>query len=248
MPNTTSRVPCHCGKIFKNSQALLQHARDSPRHQQTVPRPPATPAVPPFAAPSLKGKVTCTCGGVFKTDGALQQHQRDSSLHPKTDMIKRTGGLKGSCGRTVKDENGLKEHMRVSSRHRKLEEFCAAALNDGAEIAYGFPDDGAVGFALSYLARGYSLTIHSQLSYYPWNDDLPAPGEATALMNRPVAFSRGIGLGQEVEYTEQRKNKARQSHRVWSSSGDCYSDVGDDHSLCDKDCGWCGHCADTVFL
>lgn len=154
MSNITSRVPCHCGKTFKNSQALLQHTRDSPSHPlQTVPRPPASPAVPTSAATSSKGNVTCIYGGVSETDGALQQHQRDSSLHPKTNMITRTGEIKCSCGRTVKDENGLKQHMRFSSRHRKVEGSCAAALNDQVEISHGFPDDGAVGLALLSVAR-----------------------------------------------------------------------------------------------
>lgn len=37
MLNAASRTPCYCGKTFKNSQALMQHIRDSPGHpQQTM--------------------------------------------------------------------------------------------------------------------------------------------------------------------------------------------------------------------
>ena len=43
-----------------------------------------------------------------------------------------------------------------------------------------------------------------------------------------------------------KDKNASHGYQVWSSSGQCYSEVGDNHALCDKDCGWCGHCADKV--
>jgi hypothetical protein len=65
-----------------------------------------------------------------------------------------------------------------------------------------------------------------------------------------VAFvgSTGQDTENQVGDITSKSNKIRQRHPVWPSSGDCYSDVGDDHSLCDKDCGWCGHCADNVYF
>jgi hypothetical protein len=69
---------------------------------------------------------------------------------------------------------------------------------------------------------------------------------------RPVTFVREASTEQDagnmgVKKTASNKG-GKQSYRVWSSSGVCYSDVGDNHSLCDKECGWCGHCADNVYI
>jgi hypothetical protein len=66
-----------------------------------------------------------------------------------------------------------------------------------------------------------------------------------------VTFARSTGQDTRNRVgvkLSKKSNKTRQSYRVRSSSGDRYSDVGDDHSLCDKDCGWCGHCADNVYF
>ena len=154
MANTGDLVFCPCGKSFKDSQALMQHTRDSARHlQRTMPGPLITPA-----APNLQSKVTCTCGEVFHSAEALQQHQRDSHLHAETNRVKRTGGVKCSCGKTVKDENGLKSHMRTSSHYRKLEQFHTAAANDG-DKSYGFLDIGVVGLTLAFVLRENMLII-----------------------------------------------------------------------------------------
>jgi hypothetical protein len=81
---------------------------------------------------------------------------------------------------------------------------------------------------------------------------LPLPGEETAA-------STGQGTGCRAGGKESKKSdKTRHSknHRVlWSSPGDfeCYyywpprSDYCD-YSICDKDCGWCGHCMDHVDI
>jgi hypothetical protein len=53
--------------------------------------------------------------------------------------------------------------------------------------------------------------------------------------------------GQHKKKKKGHKGSANgQSYGLYSGSGQWYPDVGDDHSLCDKDCGWCGHCADNV--
>lgn len=33
-------------------------------------------------------------------------------------------------------------------------------------------------------------------------------------------------------------------YSLYPFAGYSHFNVGDDHALCDKDCGWCGHCAD----
>jgi hypothetical protein len=85
--------------------------------------------------------------------------------------------------------------------------------------------------------------------YYPYLRDnyFPPPGAAVGLRNMPIAFVReGQDTANMVGGKRRKRGKTRQSYQVFSSSGDYYSDVGDNHSLCDKDCGWCGHCADYV--
>lgn len=75
-------------------------------------------------------------------------------------------------------------------------------------------------------------------------------GDTESLWRKPVTF---VGAGNKTggKGREKKKSKtsmASGSYRVWSASGECYSDVGYDHSLCDKDCGWCGHCAESVWF
>jgi hypothetical protein len=143
MSNSTSLVSCHCGKSFKDSQALTQHTHDSPRHRQsTLPLPPV---------PGDKS--------ILESQEALQQHQRDFSLRLGTNTVVRTSWLKCSCGKTVKDENGLKQHMRVSSRHRKLKKLCEAAANKKEKNFDGFPDDNMVDASLLYHCRHWCQHI-----------------------------------------------------------------------------------------
>lgn len=57
MPNTSSLMYCNCGRSFKDSQALMQHTRDSRRHS-------ATPATPnPHDILPLPGKETAAGTG-----------------------------------------------------------------------------------------------------------------------------------------------------------------------------------------
>ncbi|RYP60137.1 hypothetical protein DL770_010057 [Monosporascus sp. CRB-9-2] len=132
MSDAISRLRCHCGKTFKDSQAMMQHTRDSPRH----PRQNATPP------PAPDGIQTCGCGSVFKTAEALHQHKRDSPFHAQKDTARSTGGIMCSCGKIVKNENGMKSHLN-DSRHHKLEESCAGGnkADDGNPPPYR--EDGA---------------------------------------------------------------------------------------------------------
>ncbi|KAF1731334.1 hypothetical protein CRV24_009414 [Beauveria bassiana] len=75
----------------------------------------------------------------------------------------------------------------------------------------------------------------------------PRPIEAVKAGHRPVSF---VKEGQHIK--AKRKDKMRRGGSphfpVHSGSGRRYSDVGDNHALCDKDCGWCGHCADEAGI
>ena len=62
--------------------------------------------------------------------------------------------------------------------------------------------------------------------------------EIIGLWRKPLSFvSVGAGNKTEDKGKEKKTRLASGSCRVWSASGMCYSDVGDDHSLYDKDSG-----------
>ena len=95
----------------------MQHTRGFSHHPQT-PRLPATPAtLVPKALVARFPKARMLYGSTNVTRPSTRKQAQ-----------------------TVKDENGLKEHMR----HRKLEEFCAAALQDEVRESLGSPDDNGV--------------------------------------------------------------------------------------------------------
>jgi hypothetical protein len=95
MSNNAQDTRCHCGKTLKDSQAMMQHRRDSPRHQQS------TTASPPSPGENL----TCTCGRLFKTAEALHQHKRNSPSHAKRDTIRDTGEVTSTSGRSAANNN-----------------------------------------------------------------------------------------------------------------------------------------------
>lgn len=71
------------------------------------------------------------------------------------------------------------------------------------------------------------------------------------LRYKPIAFVRA---GESLPTKSQRKRKGpRQKKKNPHYAGqytDSYNEyasgIGDNHALCGKDCGWCGHCADNV--
>jgi len=226
MSKSGTLLSCPCGKSFKNSSALRQHTRDSPRHvQQPVLHPPANLVVP-VARP-------------------VQEPQPESPLP----MANIPAGVKCPCGKLVKDEDGLMQHTRDSPRHRKLEVACIADEN---KASHQIPDEGVV-----RNCRRDSISPH--------------PVEENGLRHRPVTF---IGAGVTTGVEQETGNKAggtakkkeskktrqsygayssgtetRRSYRIWSDgTGQYHSDVGDNHALCDKDCGWCGYCMDNVDI
>jgi hypothetical protein len=118
----------------------------------------------------------------------------------------------------------------------------------------------------------YRLIINSQVRNCRRDSISPHPVEENGLRHRPVTFIAGGVLttvtGQETRNNAGSKSKkkkskktrqsyganstgkeTRRSYRVWSDgTGRYHSDVGDNHALCDKDCGWCGHCMDNVDI
>jgi hypothetical protein len=78
------------------------------------------------------------------------------------------------------------------------------------------------------------------------SDSLPQP-MGQDLRNKPIAF---VKAGATPSTKSRRKGKtpyrSGNTTKVYSPWDDHFSDIGDNHALCDKDCGWCGHCADYV--
>jgi len=220
----TGGVKCPCGKLAKDEISLEDHMRFSSRHRQL--------AVVPVVL-------------------TVSDRQGESSLVTASIPAGHTGGVQCPCGKLVKNATGLKQHMRFSLHHRKLEVACI--VDEENKASHQPPDEGV----LRNCRRDSSS---------------PQLVEENGLRHRPVTFiGAGVatGLGQGTgnkaggkAKKKKKSKKTRQSYGVYSSgtetrrsygmysegTGLYYSDVGDNHALCDKDCGWCGHCMDNVDI
>lgn len=180
---------------------------------------------------------TC-CGRTFKSDRARMQHVQDSQQHRgQSASDERTFPLRQhvgdataalnivqptnvacSCGKLV-SKKGVHDHLRDSPRHS----------GDGVGGSRGVPEDGRVHpFIHSNPSPKFLQLGH--------DDTVLRPGDEEGLRHRPVPFVQ--------EGARVKLGRADRRRRAQSSSEDLFSDV--DHSLCDKDCGWCGHCANNV--
>ncbi|KAI9792768.1 MAG: hypothetical protein M1816_001499 [Peltula sp. TS41687] len=180
--------------------------------------------------------VPCPCGKRFGTSEALLQHTRDSPHHqrqraqtavtPAVATSRAASAIpshqeKCSCGRVFHTPGALGQHLSDSPVHAKV------------------GDENAL--------KGHKRNSSRRRRFEEESLSTSRQGGGTAVRNRPVAFVRE---GQAPKSTTGQSWKWTRSpgYRVTSGSGLCYSDVGDNHALCDKDCGWCGHCADEWGL
>ncbi|KAH0499580.1 hypothetical protein TgHK011_006761 [Trichoderma gracile] len=178
--------------------------------------------------PETRNQVRCHCGKSFKSPSAMGQHLRDSPNHPsKTNVPSTTlnGQTMCSCGRNFVSAHALQQHRRDSPLHEG--EALMAQTGETSSAARE-----------SHVNEPNKLFVRSS--------DSTADQSRTSPDKEQNSDGRAR-KNQQAKYTYRSAYSPRpdiRSHGVWSSHDIWYSDVGDDHSLCDKDCGWCGHCAD----
>ncbi|CVK99389.1 uncharacterized protein FMAN_02231 [Fusarium mangiferae] len=128
------------------------------------------------------------------------------------------------CGKTVKSQSALAQHKRDSPRHRQSVESTGSSDHSLSSGPVNNPSN--------------TTTVPSSSRYPPIK--FVKAGTSIKDIRRKWKGGKltknGNGTGPEVpqlRFTEYGK--------PYVSGLD-----DEDWSLCDKDCGWCGHCADGV--
>ncbi|EED14306.1 hypothetical protein TSTA_105180 [Talaromyces stipitatus ATCC 10500] len=128
--------------------------------------------------------------------------------------------IRCKCGKRFATVEAMTQHTSDSPLHAQERAQPAADRDTGNETSTHNP----------------SITDNkSQSSTLHWTKEPIAFVKAGA--NQPTKSWRKGGKAQR---------NGSNSYHSGSSYGEDYSDIGDNHALCDKDCGWCGHCADYV--
>lgn len=182
-------------------------------------------------APNEDQTLRC-CKKTVATSNALHQHRADSHRHASDEnMLPQTASqpheqqavLRCSCGKIFKAQTHMDQHQRDSPTHRGPTQSRATASTQQTFIPV--PE----GRPVLHLSR------HAG----------PIKTIAT-----PFISGTGTKVGQSEAGQKQRPSRrfepTSQGTELWSGSGNWYPDVGDNHGLCDQDCGWCGHCANEA--
>ncbi|KAK9445314.1 uncharacterized protein VB005_00423 [Metarhizium brunneum] len=173
------------------------------------------------------------------------------------------------CGRVFRDAHALEQHVRDSPNHKvpgvagdakscsSTQPLGSTGYSDSSiprSAGAGCPCGGMVAGANGLEAWGHGELCGPTASHNPMVKSLaPMLEPDDGLRCWPVTFVKeGQAKEKKKKGTGKGKGKgngsaSHRSYGVYSGSGQWYSDVGDDHSLCDKDCGWCGHCAEGVL-
>jgi len=162
--------------------------------------------------------VLCTCSKRFKTKDAMLQHRRDSPRHIDT--------------------------PQVSQQTPSLHELVQRLLLQDDEADHGFiPFSG--GGPTTFSDRNPSLRVSS------WSETA-----APSLVPEQVTAGEidvAKGMKKKKKKTDKRNilMMGRGGDSTWNvnpNTGQMMNLLEDqDWALCDKDCGWCGHCTDGVW-
>lgn len=264
-------IKCACG-VKVNKQGLESHLRNSTSHRtqalqlrpdNTIPTPQQTPTGP--------AKVKCTCGAEVCKQG-LETHIRDSrshriqagELHPgniiptlqqnptisagaprgSTDQLQQdvdVKNLKCGCGRFFSSLTGLRSHRKTSKK-------CGEKGDAGSK---------------DKVLNQANVNVNTMISEHSHEDS----GEETAeqvqrtgserrvkyevVTNGPLGFvenpSDGLA-GENIFADDTYFEDEEEDEDYWESLESPGQKQGLglhqalDYSVCDKDCGWCGHC------
>ncbi|KAM0263426.1 hypothetical protein ACHAQJ_001282 [Trichoderma viride] len=150
------------------------------------------------------------------------------------------------CGKNFKNNLAMMQHVRDSPRHLQRNSVPPPALDERLTCSCGSVFNTVQ--ALQQHERDSPLHGGGASNGQRVNDALPSAG-SPSLWQRPIPFVRAGTEAKNTKRARGSKSKTGSTsgnRGIWSDSGTWYPDVGDNHALCDKDCGWCGHCAEGV--
>ena len=189
------------------------------------PNPSSQPTPPANAMGAVLRPVRCTCGKGFKSTHARAQHQRDATIQRQTP----SGAEAAAAAAASPSPSIAPPTYEESMRNLLPQSFAEMRLTP-------IPSASDVGAPSAPSERGF--------------------GERLAW--RPVTF---VEAGTQSENSRKKKKKEKRgkgrsgSKRGYGGGGEygymelnpLIMDMDQDQNwgLCDKDCGWCGHCAEA---
>ncbi|PTB65203.1 hypothetical protein BBK36DRAFT_1169956 [Trichoderma citrinoviride] len=93
MSEGSTEIRCHCGRSFKDAEAIAQHRRD------TKPHPPKNR----YSLFPIDKLMRCSCGRGFKSEKALLQHKSMSPRHPRKASVAQADTKNSSSPGNMKD-------------------------------------------------------------------------------------------------------------------------------------------------
>lgn len=148
-------------------------------------------------------------------------------------------GVQCSCGKTLKDANALRNHQRQSARHKP-----------SSKTAESAPGDSGSKQKQTSAADPVSTNRAAESNDVPSSSSAkkakPLKPKHRSQRGRP-GRSGGGGGGGSGGSSSSGYGYASGNFGYDYGYGYGFGD-GNDWGLCDKDCGWCGHCMDGVDI
>ncbi|KAK4143154.1 uncharacterized protein C8A04DRAFT_29171 [Dichotomopilus funicola] len=235
---TESALRCSCGQSFKHSQALAQHKRDSPKHQQQLETSTgpglAAHVTPTTASPTpvvskTESALHCSCGQSFKHRHALEQHKRDSPKH------------KGAEPQPPKSQDGGPAANKATSTQSVITPITSFLLVCSCGQVFKTPN---------------ARTQHQQDS--PKHQHERPASKATVESHVVKEGESPSATKSTKKKASSKKNNTRRGppygsgYNRWGVDGSSYSgryqSEGEDYGLCDKDCADGGGMGEPVVV
>ncbi|KAK0663230.1 hypothetical protein DIS24_g1369 [Lasiodiplodia hormozganensis] len=146
------------------------------------------------------------------------------------------GGVQCSCGKTLKDANALRNHQRQSAKHRSSPETAAGDSGSKQKQTSTINPIFANQAAETSALPSSSSAKKAKPPKPKYRSQRDRPGRSGGGGGGGPGGSSSSGYG----YTS---GNFGYGYGYGYGFGDGY-----DWGLCDKDCGWCGHCMDGVDI
>ncbi|KAE8441679.1 hypothetical protein EG329_004552 [Mollisiaceae sp. DMI_Dod_QoI] len=171
-----------------------------------------------------------------------------------------------TCNKSFKDQNAMLQHQRDSPKHvsRPIPEVPTTQVRPSSQSVDHLLNrlilqDAQYGPSL-FSGRDSSAFLASSLDLEPTFAEIPATVATTEMASTQLGGEKKAGNGKDSS-KKKAKRKKRTGNSSTGTSNTVYGmwklnpntgrmmDMGEDQNsgLCDKDCGWCGHCGDGIL-